>query len=400
MNKNDFELLIEKCWKELEKGKSLKDILADNPAQAERLEPLLQSILMALSLPKPEASKSAVHQGKNSLLSEIEDLRNKDHFLKNGTNRRNLRYSRRWFNNIRNLLVGQENSDMKLLPRLAIYMLVTIMAAGFFTVSASASSLPGDPLYGLKLNWEQTQLAFAFSDESRLELEVEFKLERRFEVEALLSEGREEDVEFYGVIEEQGTSSWVISGVTVSVGPETEIKGTLEIGDLVKVEAVIQQDGSLFALEIYLDIDGSSDDDLDDESDDDLDDDSDDDLDDDSDDDLDDDSDDDLDDDSDDDLDDDSDDDLDDDSDDDLEEVEFSGLVEAMGEFTWIIDGITVNIGPETDIEDDVEVGDFVEVESEIQADGSLLALEIELDDDDDDSDHDDDDDDDSDHDD
>jgi len=318
MNTYDLELLLEECRKEIAAGRSLKDILADNPAQAERLEPLLKAIIFTSSMSKPKAPESAVLQGKNRLLSEVDDLRNKDHFLKFGTKGQNLRYSGRWFENIRNLLFGQENNDMKLLPRMAIYLVITILIGGFFTVNASASSLPGDVLYGLKLNWEQTQLALAFSDERELELEEEFELERLSEVESLLSEGREEDVEFYGVIEEMGDSFWIVSGVTLSVGPETEIIGALEIGDLVKVEAVTQEDGSLFALEIYLD--GESDDDLDDDSDDDLGDGSDDDLDDGSDDDLDDDSDDDLGDGSDDDLDDDSDDDLGDGSDDDLDD--------------------------------------------------------------------------------
>ncbi len=272
MNAYDLELLLEECRKEIAAGRSLKDILADNPVQAERLEPLLKAIIFTSSMSKPKVSESAVLQGKNRLLSEVDDLRNKDHFLKFGTKEHNLRYSGRWFENIRNLLVGQENTDMKLLPRMAIYLVITVLIGGFFTVNASASSLPGDALYGLKLNWEQAQLALTFSDERELELEDGFELERLSEVESLLSEGREEDVEFYGVIEEMGDSFWIVSGVTLSVGPETDIMDSLEIGDLVKVEAVTREDGSLFALEIYLDLD-----DLDDESVDDLDHDSDDD---------------------------------------------------------------------------------------------------------------------------
>ncbi len=201
---------------------------------------------------------------------------------------------------------------MKLLPRLAIYGLMTVLVAGFFTVNASASSLPGDSLYGLKLGFEQTRLALTFDDDSRQELEQEFEGERLEEVESLLGEGREEDVEFHGTIESKGSGAWVVSGISVAVDAQTELKGALEVGALVKVEALTQADGSLLALEIYgegadmetTDVDDDSDDDMDDDSDDDMDDDSDDDMDDDSDDDMDDDSDDDMDDDSDDDMDD------------------------------------------------------------------------------------------------
>ena len=140
---------------------------------------------------------------------------------------------------------------MKLLPRLAIYGLMTVLVAGFFTVNASASSLPGDSLYGVKLGWEQTQLALAFDDDSRQELEDEFEDERLEEVESLIGEGREEDVEFHGMIESKGAGTWVVSGISIAVDALTELKGALEIGDLVKVEALTQADGSLLALEIY-----------------------------------------------------------------------------------------------------------------------------------------------------
>ena len=64
---------------------------------------------------------------------------------------------------------------MKLITRLAIYVLVTVLVGGFFTISASASSLPGDALYGLKLGWEQAQLAFTFGDDAHEELEEEIE---------------------------------------------------------------------------------------------------------------------------------------------------------------------------------------------------------------------------------
>ena len=231
---------------------------------------------------------------------------------------------------------------MKLFPRLALYGLMTVLIAGFFTVNASASSLPGDSLYGLKLSWEQAQLALTFDVDSRHDLEMEFEDERLEEVESLLGEGRQEDVEFHGLIESKADGSWVISGISVVVDTQTELKGYLEVGNFVNVEALTQEDGSLLALEIYGegadlddmdddydndmdddledDMDDDSDDDMDDDSDDDMDDDSDDDMDDDYDNDMDDDYDNDMDDDLEDDMDDDSDDDMDDDSDDDMDD--------------------------------------------------------------------------------
>jgi hypothetical protein len=159
---------------------------------------------------------------------------------------------------------------------------MTALVAGIFTVNASASSMPGDLLYEIKLGWEEFRLFLAFDDDFYQELKFKFEAERLYEGEALLGEGREEDVEFLGLIESIGEESWMRA---------------FEIGDLVKVEALTQEDGTLLAIEIYGedfdDIDDDSDDDMDDDSDDDMDDDSDDDMDDSSDDDIDDSSDDD-----------------------------------------------------------------------------------------------------------
>ena len=308
MNRQKFEFLLAECLDRLEEGESLQSILDTYPQQANRLKPLLKAAFVSRSLPKPEPSPEAVQSGKNRLLAEVDSLRLENKFSKNRTKSADARYTGRLLEKIHSF-IDKENIDMKLVPRLAIYVLITALVGGFFTVSASASSLPGDPLYGLKLGWEQTQMALTFDDDAQAELEEEFESERISEVEELLEEGREEEIEFSGIIEEMGTSAWIISGITVQVDQDTELEGILEVGTLVEVEAMTQEDGSLLALEISADMDDGDVDDLDDDDDDDMDDDDDDDMDDGDDDDMDDDSDDDMDDDSDDDMDDDSDDD-------------------------------------------------------------------------------------------
>ena len=304
MNKNEFERILDRSLAQLDAGVGLDEILKENPRYSDELEPLLRAAVVARSMPQPDYQES-LREGRNRLLAEVDLMAKNEAFTKNGTKAAFIRYSGQWFKNISDLFVGKENTEMKLLPRLAIYGLITVLVAGFFTVNASASSLPGDSLYGLKLGMEQTQLALTFDDDSRQELEEEFEDERLDEVESLLGEGREEDVEFHGVIEAKETGTWLVSGITVAVDGQTELKGALEVGDLVKVEALTQADGSLLAIEIYGE-GADMDDDLNDDSDDEMDDDSDDDMNDDSDDDMNDDSDDDMNDDSDDDMNDDS----------------------------------------------------------------------------------------------
>lgn len=57
-------------------------------------------------------------------------------------------------------------------------------------------------------------------------------------------------VEFYGKIQAISGVTWTISGQTVTVNPGAEIKGSLVVGDLVKVHAFRSADGALIAREI------------------------------------------------------------------------------------------------------------------------------------------------------
>jgi len=330
MNKLNFEQLLDECRVRLEKGESLQSILKAYPKEKNRLKPLLRAAVVVRSLPKPQHSNEAIQSGKNRLLAEAHQMKLQNRFQENETKSGFLRYTGRWLENIKNKFIEKENKEMKLASRLALYLLITVLVGGFFTTTyASASSLPGDALYSLKLGWEKTRIALSFNENTKTELKNDFNQERLSEVNALLSQGRIAKVKFYGTIEEKGDSAWTISGLTVKIGPGTELKGTLEVGTLVKVEALTQEDGSLLAEEIEADsdqddiinnMDDDDDDDMNDDDDDDMDDDDDDNMDDDDNDDMDDDDDDNMDDDDDDDMNDDDNDDMDDDDDDNMDD--------------------------------------------------------------------------------
>lgn len=61
-----------------------------------------------------------------------------------------------------------------------------------------------------------------------------------------------EEIEFTGVVETITNDSWTISGRTVAIISLTEIKDVIEVGDTVKVHAILASDGSLTAREIEL----------------------------------------------------------------------------------------------------------------------------------------------------
>lgn len=127
-------------------------------------------------------------------------------------------------------------------------------------------------------------------------------------------------VEFTGVVEAIG-DSWDIDGQVVAITDQTEIEDSVGLGDLVKVEALRANDGSLTALEIES-ADEVSDSD---------------------------------------------------------ESAEFTGRVEIMESTSWTVDGWVVAITDQTEIQGDIGVGDLVKVEALRAADGTLAAKEISL---------------------
>lgn len=59
-------------------------------------------------------------------------------------------------------------------------------------------------------------------------------------------------IEFTGIVDSSGSDSWVISGLTVLVDMTTEMDDLILVGDQVKVEGIINPDGTVSAEEIKL----------------------------------------------------------------------------------------------------------------------------------------------------
>lgn len=140
------------------------------------------------------------------------------------------------------------------------------------------------------------------------------------------------ELEMTGTVESIAADQWIISGLTFIINPMTEIKDVIIVGEVVKVEAKFGSDGVFTASEIHLaeEMSQSSEDSST--------------------------------------------------PDDDLEdlEMEFTGVVEAIGPDSWTIGGKTFTIDPKTEIKDEIIVGDMVKVEANGNLEGTLIAHEIE----------------------
>ena len=113
----------------------------------------------------------------------------------------------------------------------------------------------------------------------------------------------------------ESIAPWIVSGVALETDEWTEIDAEIVVGDAVRVKGQILEDGTWMATEIKL---------LDEE----------------------------------------------------LSYVEFVGQVEGID--PWIVSGVTLAVDDETEIEGEIEVGDWVRVRAQILPDGTWLAVEIE----------------------
>lgn len=73
---------------------------------------------------------------------------------------------------------------------------------------------------------------------------------RKIEVVRSPEGERERRVEFRGIIESFNANVWVVSGRTVNISTTTQIRGTPAVSATAEVEAVLKPDGSLWALKI------------------------------------------------------------------------------------------------------------------------------------------------------
>jgi hypothetical protein len=163
----DFENILNDCLDRLISGETIESCLARYPEHAAELEPLLKTALearLAATLqPRAEFRQRAGIEFQKAI-SEIP--------LK--APERTFKWQLRW-----------------VIP-LAVFLVLFSSGAG--TVVAATNSLPGSPLYGLKLATEQVQLALTLSSEGKAELYAKFVDYRVAEIVNMAEEGKYEQV--------------------------------------------------------------------------------------------------------------------------------------------------------------------------------------------------------------
>jgi hypothetical protein len=134
----------------------------------------------------------------------------------------------------------------------ATILILLFLLVGAGAMRASAHSLPGTPLYDLKLTLEQTQIDLSRSPESRARLESEFN-ERRIDETRQVTERRwNVALAFGGLLDAINGEDWSVAGRKVIVPAGISLEGNPQIGLYVWVTGIAQSDGSVLARQIQV----------------------------------------------------------------------------------------------------------------------------------------------------
>lgn len=310
-----------------------------------------------------------------------------------------------------------------------VLVAVFLFGGAGMTAYASQSALPGDALYGVKTGVEQTRVSLARDAADKANLNLAFAERRLDEIARLIANGRYKDIaqavqeyeryvqsaiaaletvaagdpagaqalasqvavllkrytetlsgmvgalpdtargeveraiqvshdassfsdeiEFTGMVEAINPDLWVVAGQTLTLIAASEIKGTIVVGDLVKVHALQDANGALVLREVKLatgdDLNENSNGNANGNANDNGN------------------------------MNDNANGNANDNGDDDHE---FTGIVEQISADFWVIGGQTLAITAGSEIHGNIQVGDFVKVETTLDASGNLVLSEVKL---------------------
>lgn len=227
MLNNDLVNAFNDCIDRLAAGQSLEECLRNYPQFAIDLEPMLL------------AGQLAVHARPTAI--EVDVAKN--------------RQRRRFEQALRTTPMPRSRpmTFSRVIGIAAAFVLIFGILLGG-TAAYAQRSLPGDSLYGLKLLSEDGRLLAADILGDKNSLEAEFADRRIDETKDLLELGRQEAVEFEGVVaSKQSTSDGymvVVADLTITVTDATDGLPTfdgLQVGDQIQVEGQTTQDGNVIA---------------------------------------------------------------------------------------------------------------------------------------------------------
>ena len=163
----DLTRPLQECLAAMDDKHNLQEVLRRYPAARDELISLLRLSVDLGSLEAPAADPAFRLRARNRMLAAAA----------------HRRQARRW-------------NPLAALPRPVVRvayagaLAAALVVGGLTAAAASDSSLPGDPLYPVKLGVERAQLATTFDSAARARLQLQFADVRLAEAQRLFAEGR------------------------------------------------------------------------------------------------------------------------------------------------------------------------------------------------------------------
>lgn len=204
---------LENCLARMNAGEDLESVLKHYPQQADQLRPLLN------------AAARARQSGMPLRIPASAQIDSRARFLLEAQHR--------------------EGKPAVFMPRLsfaaaAVAVVVVLIAGIFGTALASASSIPGQTLYPVKLAVEQAQMTLTTDQSARLDLQEKFDRRRLAEAEELEKEGRTQPVTVAGPLEETTDHAWRVGGVKLNLSQGQEALASSLNGSYIEVKGEVR----------------------------------------------------------------------------------------------------------------------------------------------------------------
>ena len=230
MSNDPRETAFEDCRRQILAGASLDEAIARYSQWADELKPRLEAALAARALAADiHVPAEAQARSKARFLAEVR---------KQARPRRLFLFGGLWLPRRR--------------ASVALATFFSLIVATFGTLAAAAQSLPGDVLYPVKIAAEQTRLLLVSAPAQRLELEQSFDRNRAQEVETLSQQGRTVEVRFAGTLTQDEAGAWRVAGIRTIIPQALLASAPLAPGLYVEVSGVLQADGAVLAQTIEI----------------------------------------------------------------------------------------------------------------------------------------------------
>jgi RNA polymerase sigma-70 factor (ECF subfamily) len=231
---------LQVCLQGLETGGELNDLVASFPKWSGELRRLLEVARLSYNLPGfSQTGESGLEN--EGLPASADAIQHSQAELVQVARRMAPRSPLSWVG-------GRLGRALLLGIGLALILGVCLWAA----LGTLSGTLPGSPLFPLKLSEEQLRLVWTRDPVRRLELERRYDMRRLEEVKELLRLGRAERVEFSADLEEMQAGEWLVGGVRVQVPGDAQIVGAVRGGFSVTVQGETEAGGAVVAQRLQM----------------------------------------------------------------------------------------------------------------------------------------------------